>query len=96
MKRGPFGFLTVYSDPLDAAGPEQAKAYWVVWKEQTKNKLTKIMEHTITRVEKDGIEVNSGVVHSVKEMWSDKNVDYDHPALRKLKKPGVTEYSATR
>ena len=61
-----------------------------------KNKITKTLEHTITRVEKDGEEVNSGVVHSVENMWKNKNITYNHPALKKLKKPGVTEYSASR
>lgn len=96
MRRGPFGFLTVYPDPLTATSPEQVSAYWVVWKEKLKNKVTKMEEHTITRVEKDGHEINTGVVHSVKEMWRKRNVDYDHPALKLLLKPGVTEHSASK
>ena len=96
MKRGPFGFLTVYPDPLTAANDKEALAYWVVWKEMLKNKVTKTLEHTITRVEKNGEEINSGVVHSVENMWKSRNIHYDHPALKTLKKPGVTEYSASR
>ena len=95
-RKGPFGFLTVYPDPLEAPTPENALGYWVVWKELKTNKVTKLREHTITHVDKDGHEINTGVVHSVKIYWRKKGIHYNHKALKKLKEPGVTEYSASK
>lgn len=88
--------MTVYPDPPEAPTPDDVLGYWVVWKEMKTNKITKVSEHTITHVGKDGPEMNTGVVHSVKIYWTKKGVDYDHKALKTLKEPGVTEHSASK
>ena len=79
-RKGPFGFLTVYSDPLDAPTPADVLGYWSVWKEMKRNTFTKAREHTVTHVDKDGPDMNTGVVHSVKIYWRKKGIHYDHKA----------------
>ena len=86
----------MYPEPLEATTPAEATGYWVVWKEQKKNKETKIFEHTITLVDSDGVEIKTGVVFPVRNYWKLRNIIYTHPALKYLKEPGQTEYSAVR
>ena len=86
----------MYPEPLEASKPSEAKGYWVVWKEMKKNKETKIYEHTITLIDKEGVEIKTGVVFSVRDYWKLRNIIYTHPALKYLKEPGQTEYAAIR
>jgi len=94
--KGPFGTLAVYAEPITAASPAEVKGYFVVWKEEKRNRKTKQMEHTITFVTPDGVEINTGLVFPVRDYWRALGVDYDHPALRTLREPGVHEYSAAK
>ena len=75
----------MYPDPLEAATPADVLGYWLVWKEMKTNKTTRARIHTVTHVDKNGPEMNTGVVHSVKIYWRKKGIHYDHKAQTQSK-----------
>ena len=71
----------MFTSPINATTPEETEFYYIVWKEKKNDK------HTITKVDKDGLEIRTGAVFAVEELWAKKNIKYIHESLLKLKRP---------
>ena len=75
----------MFTSPLNAQSPETTDFYWIVWAEMKKIKGKHV--HTITRVDCNGIEIETGACFAAEELWAEKGIKYSHPSLLKLKKP---------